>query len=463
MAGEGKKRAAAGASGGGAGKGGKRRGRGKGKKPRFAMSRDERRAARRGVVLRVVACVSVLLLTLGLALLVGTDEFQPTAVGWVPFIGVACAIVLAFVYLQVLKHSLKLLERSNVHDCERNEDVRFKVRFANRCPLFFFRMEAHFFTADLYGKPVSHRATTIALAPFEKYDMPFTARFEHIGIYRAGLDRVAVYDFLRLFSFSLKGPKRQRIQVVPRIVDVSGIEFANKSIVEANKAARSVLSDSMDYAAVREYAYGDPMKNVHWKLSARSDDLMTKMFEVYTNPGVAVVLDFYGPGQNAISLMRMFDGVVESGLSIARYAQWQGMDSELHYCDRAGERVRRTNWRKSDLPDLVGSMPRFSNDPRHEEDAVKLLETQIRSTYGQNNVVVCSANLSSRMVETVVEAKVRRRDPLFIAVVPRGLEGREREQWLAPLGRLDAEGIPYRVISDADELSGKKKAGAAHA
>ena len=452
-------------SGRASGKGGKsakkaaadKRGPGKraGKKPRFAMSRDERRAARRGVALRVVAVAAVLLLTLALALVVGTDEYRPAAVGWIPFIGVVTAIVLAFLYLQILKRSIKLLEKSNIKDCERNEDVRFKVRFSNRCPLFFFRMEAHFFTADLYGRPVSHRATTISLAPFEKYDMPFTTRFEHIGIYTAGLDRVVIYDFLRLFSCSIEGPKRQRIQVVPRLVPVSNIDFSNKSAVETTKAARSVLSDSMDYAAVREYAYGDPMKNVHWKLSARSEGLMTKLFEVYTNPGVAVMLDFYGPGQSALSLMRMFDAVVESGFSIARYAQWRGMDTEVHYVDRVGNPVRRTTWRQTDLPQVIGEMPRFSNDPRYEKDAIDLIRNQIHSTYGQNNVIVCTANLSARMIEVVVEAKMRRRDPLLIAVVPRGLEGRERDEWLAPLGRLDAEAIPYKVICDADELSGK--------
>ncbi len=426
---------------------------------RFAMSSDERKAARRGVVLRAVACVCVLLVTLALALLVGNDEYQPTAVGWIPFIGAVTAIVLAFVYLQILKRSIKLLERSNVADCERDEAVAFKVRFANRCPLFFFRMEAHFFTADLYGNPVSHRATTMSLAPFEKYDMPFTTRFEHIGIYQAGLDRVVVYDFLRLFSFSIEGPKRQRIQVIPRLVPISNLQFSNDAVVETTKAVRSVLSDSMDYAAVREYAYGDPMKNVHWKLSARSEGLMTKLFETYTNPGVAVLLDFYGPGQSATALMRMFDAVVESGFSIARYAQWRGMDSEVHYCDRSGGHVRRTSWRQTDLPDIVSEMPRFSADPRHAEDAIKLIEEQINSIYGQSNVVVCTADISARMVDVLVQARLRRRDPLLVAVVPRGLEGRERDEWLAPLARLDSEGVPYKVICEADELSGKAVTG----
>lgn len=421
---------------------------------RFAMSSDERRHARRGRVLRIVACVVVLAICLFLALLVGNDEYRPTAVGWIPFIACVTAIVCAFLYLQVLKHSLKLLEKSEVTDCTRDEDVRFRVRFANRCPLFFFRIEAHFFTADLYGKPVSHRSTTMALAPFEKYDMPFTTRFEHIGTYQAGLDRVVVYDFLRLFSVTLEGPKRTRVQVVPKLVPVSDIPFSNDAVVETTKAARAALSDSMDYAAVRDYRWGDPLKNIHWKLSARTENYLTKLFETYTNPGVAVIMDFYGPAQGALDLMRLFDCVVETGFSVARYAQWRGMDAEVHYCDRVGEHVRRSTWRQDDLPQIVSDMPRFSNDPKRADDALELLEGQIRSIHGQSNVIVCTANLSARMVETVVEAKMHRREPLMFAVVPKGLEGRERDQWLSPLARLDAAGIGYRVLSSSNELSG---------
>ena len=416
------------------------------------MSRVERKAARRGKVARIVACVSVLAICAGMAFAVGTDERHPTLMGWLPFVAVATAILLAFVYLQVLKRSLLLLERSNVTDCERAEKVRFRVRFRNQGPLFFFRCEAHFYTADLYGNPVSHAATTLTLAPFEKYDMPFTTSFDHIGTYQAGLDRVVIYDFLRLFSATVEGPKRTRVNVTPKLVSVPNLEFSNDAVVETTKAARSAISDSMDYAAVREYAMGDPLKNVHWKISARMPGLMTKLFETYNNPGVAIVLDFYGPGQDALELMRMFDAVVEIGFSVARYAQSRGMDTEIHYCDKSGARVRRTTWRKSDLPQIVGDMPRFTSEPRAAADAIGLLEEQIRSIHGQSNIVVCTANLDARMVETVVAAKVQRREPMMFAVVPKRLEGRERDQWLAPLARLDAAGIGYVVLSSSDEL-----------
>lgn len=419
---------------------------------KWAMSSDERKAVRRGKVLRAVAVVAVVAVCAALTVVVGTDEYRPTIMGWMPLVAVLAALLLAFAYVQVLKRRMVLLEKTNVTDCQRAERVFFRVRFRNRSPLFCFRLEAHFFTADLYGNPVSHAVTTMSLAPFEVYDMPFAASFDHIGTYQAGLDRVVVYDFLRLFSATIEGPKRTRVNVTPKLVSVPNLDFSNDAVVETTKAARSAISDSMDYAAVREYAIGDPLKNVHWKISARTPGLMTKLFETYNNPGVAIILDFYGPGQDALTLMRMFDAVVETGFSVARYAQARGMDTEIHYCDKSGERVRRTSWRRSDLPQIVEDMPQFTSEPKAAADALGVLNEQIRSIHGQSNIVVCTANLSSQMVETVVAAKVHRREPVVFAVVPKGLEGRDRDQWLAPLARLDAAGVGYMVLSDSTDL-----------
>lgn len=421
---------------------------------RRALSAAERKRMRRTRRLKALACAVVLGVTLALALVVGDSDYRATAIGWVPFIACAVAILGAWVYLQVLKRGLRLLEKAELGDCRRGDDVKFTVRFRNTTPLFFFRIEAHFFVADLYGSAVSHAMTTMALAPFEKYDLEFKTRFEHIGTYRAGLDHVVVCDFLRLFTAEIDGPRRSAVQVVPRIEPIEKIEFSNEAALETTKASKSAFSDSMDYASVRDYVPGDPLKTIHWKLSARGENYLTRLFETYTNPGVAVIMDFCGSGETSKQLMGMFDCVVETAFSVARYAQEQGMETEIHYCDRYGNRVRRSTWRQSDLPRIVSDMPKFGDDGARQVDALELLSDQMRSQHGQNNLVVCTANISAQMVSTVVEAKMRRREPLLFAVAPTGLEGRDRDRWAAPLARLDAAGVGYVVLSDSRELSG---------
>lgn len=420
---------------------------------RKVLTREQRRA-RRTAILKAAACVLVLFACLFLAIFVGNSDYQATAIGWVPLIVVIAGIIGARVYLEVLKRGLKFMEKSDLGDCRRGEDVRFTVRFRNATPLFFFRIEAYFYVSDLFGNTTSEAMTTLALAPFEKYDLDFSARFDHIGTYSAGLKKVIITDYLRLFTATIVNESRRKVQVTPKLQPVEHIEFSNEAVLESTKAAKSAFADSMDYASVREYVPGDPLKTIHWKLSARSEHYLTRLFEVYANPGVSIIMDFYGPSNKAKTLMGMFDCVVETALSVGNYAQSQGMDTEIHYCNKYGERVRKVSWQRFELPQIIAEMPRVSNKPERQLEALDLLTDQMLSQYGQNNLIVCTANLSAQMISMIIEAKVRRREPLLFAVVPGDLVGRERKDWCASLGRLDAAGVGYVILSKSDELVG---------
>jgi hypothetical protein len=139
----------------------------------------------------MLVCVLFALL-LALALLVGNGSYEATAIGWIPLVMYCTAIILAWVYSRVLKHGLKLLERTDLHDVDRDEQVRYTVRFRNTVPLFYFQIEAYFYIADMWGNITNRTKTTLALPPLAKYDMDLNVRFAHIGNYRAGLESVVV-------------------------------------------------------------------------------------------------------------------------------------------------------------------------------------------------------------------------------------------------------------------------------
>ena len=404
--------------------------------------------------LKLFGCLAIIVACAVVAAFVGDADYKATPMGWIPLFMVVTGIVLAWLYLQVLKHGLEVSAASELHDCRRGDDIPFTVHFRNKTPLPFFRIEAYFYVSDLFGGVASEAMTTLSLSPFEEYDLGFTTKFEHIGTYTAGLERLVVCDFLRLFTAEIPGDRTQMVHVTPRIQSLERLELSTESQQEAQIPRKSVFADSLDYAYVRPYVPGDPLKTIHWKLSSRTEGYMTRLFEENTNPGVAIVLDFYAPEERTGYLMGMFDCVVETAFSVGDYARAEGLDTEIHYTNRDGERVRRTTWVSSELDEIIADMPSITNDPERANDGLNLFSEQIRNRFGLNNLVICTGNLSSAMISAVIDAKVRRRNPILFAIVPSDLEGRELEDWTAALAKLDDAGVGYRVLAHSDELVG---------
>jgi hypothetical protein len=116
--------------------------------------------------------------------------------------------------------------------------------------------------------------------------------------------------------------------------------------------------------------------------------------------------------------------------------------------------MRRVSFGRDEMAAIIDEVPQISNDPVRQMAALEIINDQIRSQYGQNNLVVVTANLSAHIISLLIEAKARQREPMLFAVIPSHLVGREREDYLAGLGRLDNANIGYLVLSKSEELLG---------
>ena len=417
-------------------------------RPRHVRQKGEVRT----IVLKIIAVMAMVALCALGAFMIGDSNYQATMVGWVPLVSVVCVILLAFIYLCIIRGGLEISESTALGTCKKGDNVTVATTFKNKRPLFYFCIKVLIYITDSVGKPLTSINTTLALSPRDTYSMEFKVRFDHVGTYRAGVHEVVICDFLRLFTHRIFVGNQREVFVTPRVIPVNRITFSNDAELETQKAQRSAIADSLDYAAVREYVPGDPLKTIHWKISARAENYMTRLFEVYNNPGVAVVMDFYSDNTNNEALMGMFDAVVESAFSLANYSKEQGMDTEIHYVNKYGERCRRVSWSDADAQGIVKELPQMRKDAVHANETLELLHALAISQNGQNNLVVCTANLSAEMISLLIEAKGRKRNPILIAVVTAGLIGRERDAYCAHLGRLSTANIGYVVLNRADEL-----------
>lgn len=419
-----------------------------------ATSASDGRPRTRGRIVRALACVGTLALFLAIALLVGDSDYRATPVGWVPFFVALFAIALAQAYVRLAERWLGFHEKAQFGDCQRGSNVPFTVTFENRGFLVLLNVRARLYVSDAQGGVATETVTSMTLGPHASVDVPFDVPFDHIGMFEAGLREVEVGDFLGLFRRTWRNVAPSEICVTPKVPLLGTVRLSDNSDVEAPKPVKAVLADSLDYAYVRDYVPGDPLKTIHWKLSARSENYLTRLYERNTAPGVLVVLDFFTPGDDAQERLGMRDAVVESGLAVARFAASQGMDVELRFTDRYGEARRLARFDEMAALRLVRDMPACSDAADVRCAAVDCVLAAARDVRGQNNIVVCSANVGPDMVGAVMDARANRKAPLFVAAVPRHLVDRDLDRYLAPLSVFEGTGVSYLAVSRSDELQG---------
>lgn len=402
-------------------------------------------------VLLVLFCV------VALVVLVIPAVFLNSIFGYLPIIVALLMVAASYGYLQVLKRSLNYDELSDLSNCQRGTSVDFTVKLKNNSPLIFTRLKPSFYISDLFGADDTVTEEVITLAPFEERNFSFSVRFDHIGSYSAGLKKIQIFDLMGLFSHTIENKNDYQVNVKPKIFDVASLKISNSALTESEKMIVPTVIDGSDYAGVREYVWGDPIKTIHWKLSARTETYMTKQFESYGTVGLSIILDFYSPSYDRETLMSIFDSIVETGLSVADYAKETGLEYELVYNSRHGEKKKFSAGYITDLMELIGDMPKISVAEKGERKALDLLREEGNARYSHGNIAFCSANITEEMTNVLLELKNRKKNPILFAIVPDSLRDEERDKFLRPLRILDNAKIVFYILSSAKELGGGEK------
>ena len=379
--------------------------------------------------------------------------FVNDAIGYVPLLMCVFAMVLSYVYLRLCVRFIDCTQKVHYRECLRGEANELAVTLSNASPLVVFRVEPTFVIEDADGGAPELVRTSTALAGKGEHSFSLEVGFNHVGTYAVGLLDVEVFDLLGLFSRVISVNERCVVRVVPRIWRIDRLGGSELTTTENVRSVRTTLSDDMDYAAVREYQLGDPMKTVHWKMSARGQDhLFTKLFESHTNPGTAVLLDFYSEEPEAHKRAEMYDALLEASFSVLDFARYAGIQTTLTY--RAASGMVRTTSENSPehLDALLDEMPRLGAGVSRTA-AADMLEGVVRDPDAQANIIFFTTELTSENVNAVINHRGFRRGVRVMCVLPPDLPSSERKRRLAASEQLRAAGVGFSVIERGQDVA----------
>lgn len=81
--------------------------------------------------------------------------------------------------------------------------------------------------------------------------------------------------------------------VYPKTIPLASYDIASRRPIGEVVMTHRLFEDPTRIAGVRDYQQGDPMRRIHWKATARSGQLQSKIYEPSSLAGATVMIDFH--------------------------------------------------------------------------------------------------------------------------------------------------------------------------
>ncbi len=370
--------------------------------------------------------------------------------GYFPILVTLFLLLVSVLYLWLMRKSIVVDADRRDIEVERGETVRVDLGIRNKSFLVCNKAKADIYVQDYLGEDDSRTEAVFSIDSRSRADFGFDVRMEHLGQYTAGIRNMHIYGLLGLLSIPVPVDSSFHVLVLPQIHEEEETLNA-QSITDSPNASSFKEGDGFDYTGVREYAMGDSMKKIHWKLSAHSMGYMTKVNEIGLKSDLAVVLDMAADPLPAPQLLSICDGLVETAASVMLTAEKQDIESVLLYPDK--ERSIQAIFPKTqqDYGELIKRMMPITPNPNAGFlDAQELLTIEMAGANQRANVLVVTSRVTDGLLDTLNTIRTQQRNPLLYCIMPTNVTANERKELQARFLGLDDAGIPYRVLTAAD-------------
>jgi uncharacterized repeat protein (TIGR01451 family) len=233
--------------------------------------------------------------------------------------------------------------------------------------------------------------------------------------------------------------------VYPKVMPLEGYDVSSKRPIGEVRMSYRLYEDPTRVAGVRRYEAGDPLNRVHWKATARTGSLHSKVYEPSTVAGATILLEFHQDSHDARHEPMRSELAVTAAASLANAVYEMGQQIGLVTNGRdAADRIRQEGWdydiRTRDAARRAASMAETSDrlqpvvveTRRGPDQVMRIFETLARVE------LTDGLNLAQLIGET---ASRMPRDATVVAILPK-----VTEEHAIALGNLKRRGFAVTAI-----------------
>lgn len=162
---------------------------------------------------------------------------------------------------------------------------------------------------------------TTSLFSYATKNISFQIYSEHCGKIDIKVKNIRVQDLFRLFKRNTTPNARTEIAYMPTVVEgnVDGV-YATKEMAEAAIFFSERKGDIQEeMIALKEYVPGDHVKQIHWKLSSKLDELMIKELADVREERIVLLLETSLNMEDSGEQINTIDQMMDTFASLLQY------------------------------------------------------------------------------------------------------------------------------------------------
>lgn len=155
--------------------------------------------------------------------------------------------------------------------------VPFELRTRNACRVMGFAMEIGYQVKNVFTDYASSEKLRVWAAPGDRIVQEKEMLSHHLGRVEVAVTEFSLFDWLGICSVDKKVSKSAWVVVGPMRGEAPGEELTKsiENFPDENETKKRGIDLNPDYE-IREYIPGDDLKNIHWKLTAKTGRTMVR-------------------------------------------------------------------------------------------------------------------------------------------------------------------------------------------
>lgn len=354
--------------------------------------------------------------------------------------------VLSFLYIAIIFLRFKYHQDLDKKFVTKGEIVHYVLTVTNEDPILYPYVKVNFHgSATLFAD--QFETLSFSLLPFQKKNYSFDIQCKYRGSYEIGVKSIEIEDFFGITRLVYKVFDPKEITVAPRIIPIDTLRLKTDHISESHMVLNTSQEDMATMLDTRPYIYGDNIKKIHWKLSAKLNELIVKRYQNTCETSVTLMLDLsrgrFSAEQNAV----IDDKVVECAISIIYYCLNKWIPVNLVYY--SDEMLNMEGKNPLHFDEMYRALARIKFDQSINFNDI--IDIYSDNTINKNNLLILTSSIDYELYNQIYKTNYAGFNISLIYISPEELTGVKNvaaDNILSYLPELEA--ITYKININDD-------------